>query len=59
LSDRRTDGGGIAYLMRFMPPAGKVIEIVATALSDEHIFHLGGGRGTRPASSFAFPATMH
>jgi hypothetical protein len=47
LSDRRSEGGGIAWLARFSPPAGKVIKIVATALSDEHVFNLEGGRGTK------------
>ena len=44
LSDRRAEGGGIAWLNRFTPPAGKLIKIVATALSDEHVFNLKGGR---------------
>src|SRR5215203_730427 len=47
LSDRRQDGGGIAWLVRFTPPPGKLIKIVATALSDEHIFGLQGGRSTK------------
>ena len=47
LSDRRAEGGGIAWLVRFTPPEGKVIRIVAIALSDEHIFGLEGGRGTK------------
>jgi hypothetical protein len=47
LSDRRAEGGGIAWLVRFTPPEGKVIRIVAVALSDEHIFPLQGGRGTK------------
>jgi len=47
LSDRRGDGGGIAWLVKFTPPAGKLIKIVATALSDEHIFSLQGGRSTK------------
>lgn len=47
LSDRRAEGGGIAWLVRFTPPEGKVIKIVAVALSDEHIFGLEGGRGTK------------
>jgi hypothetical protein len=47
LSDRRRDGGGIAWLTKFTPPPGKLIKIVATALSDEHVFHLEGGRGTK------------
>ncbi len=55
LSDRRAEGGGIAYLMRFMPPEGKVIKIVAIALSDEHIFNLEGGRGTKSGEQLRFP----
>ncbi len=47
LSDRRAEGGGIAWLVRMTPPPGKLIKIVATALSDEHIFSLQGGRSTK------------
>ena len=47
LSDRRAEGGGIAWLVRFTPPPGKLIKIVATALFDEHIFGLQGGRSTK------------
>ena len=47
LSDRRSEGGGIAWLVRMTPPEGKVIRIIAVALSDEHIFGLEGGRGTK------------
>jgi len=47
LSDRRAEGGGIAYLVRFTPPEGKVIKIVAVARSDEHVFNLEGGPGTK------------
>ena len=47
LSDRRADGGGIAWLVKFTPPPGKLIKIIATALSDEHIFSLQGGRTTK------------
>jgi hypothetical protein len=47
LSDRRSDGGGIAWLVKFSPPPGKLIKIVATALSDEHVFNLQGGRSTK------------
>jgi hypothetical protein len=47
LSDRRLQGGGIAWLVRFTPPPGKLIKIVATALSDEHVFSLEGGRSTK------------
>ena len=47
LSDRRGKGGGIAWLVKFTPPPGKLIKIVATALSDEHVFNLQGGRSTK------------
>jgi hypothetical protein len=47
LSDRRQEGGGIAWLVRFTPPPGKLIKVVATALSDEHVFNLQGGRSTK------------
>ena len=47
LSDRRTEGGGIAWLVKFSPPRGKLIKIIATALSDEHVFNLEGGRATK------------
>ena len=47
LSDRRAEGGGIAWLNKFSPPPGKLIKIVATALSDEHVFNLEGGRATK------------
>ena len=47
LSDRRAEGGGIAWLAKFSPPTGKLIKIVATALSDEHVFNLAGGRTTK------------
>jgi hypothetical protein len=57
LSDRRQEGGGIAYLARFLPPAGKVIKIVAVARSDEHIFALEGGRGTKSGEQLRFPGT--
>jgi hypothetical protein len=54
LSDRRRDGGGIAWLLHFMPPPGKVIKIVAVARSDEHIFTLEGGRGTKSGEPLRF-----
>jgi hypothetical protein len=47
LSDRRQGGGGVAYLLHFMPPPGKLIKVVAIARSDEHIVTLEGGRGTK------------
>ena len=48
LSDRRVEGGGLAHLLRASPPPGKLIKIIATALSDEHVFNLsGGGRANK------------
>jgi hypothetical protein len=47
LSDRRLEGGGVAWLAKFSPPPGKLIKIVATALSDEHVFNIEGGRVTK------------
>jgi hypothetical protein len=47
LNDRRPDGGGSAWLVKFSPPPGKLIRIVATARSDEHAFGLAGGRSTK------------
>src|ERR1700694_2592882 len=52
LSDRRHEGGGIAWLAKFSPPPGKLIKIVATALSDEHVFHLQGGHPTRSSGGY-------
>ena len=47
LSDRRAEGYGVAYLLRFSPPEGKLIKVVAVARSDEHVFNLAGGRATK------------
>jgi hypothetical protein len=47
LSDRRSEGGGSAWLVKFSPPPGKLIKIIATARSDEHVFGLEGGRTTK------------
>jgi hypothetical protein len=53
LADRRGEGGGITYLLRFSPPEGKLIKIVAVARSDEHIFNLSGGRATKAGQPVA------
>lgn len=42
LSDRRVESGGIAWLNKWSPPPGKLIKIVATAFSDEHVLNLAG-----------------
>ncbi len=54
MSDRRQEGGGIAYLVKFEPPPGKVMKIVAVAQSDEHIFSLEGGRSTKSGRQLRF-----
>lgn len=51
LSDRRAEGGGIAFLVKFTPPAGKLIKIIAVARSDEHALTLEGGRGTKSGAA--------
>lgn len=55
LSDRRAEGGGVAYLLRASPPAGKLIKIVAVARSDEHVFNLTGGRTTKSGQPVSVP----
>lgn len=55
LSDRRADGGGVAYLLRASPPPGKLIRIVAVARSDEHVWNLSGGRVNRAGRPVAAP----
>jgi hypothetical protein len=47
LSDHRAEGGGLALLSKVSPPPGKLVKIVAVARSDEHVFNLEGGRGTK------------
>ena len=55
LSDRRAEGGGVAIL-RASPPTGKLIKIVAVALSDEHVFNLsGGGRANKSGKPVTKP----
>jgi hypothetical protein len=59
LSDRRAEGGGIAWLAKFSPPPGKLIKIVATALSDEHVFMSQAAGSRRAGSPLAPPAATH
>src|ERR1700757_3891899 len=58
LSDRRSEGGGSAWLVKFSPPPGKLIKIIATAQSDEHVFNLEGGRTTKSGRPARSPAGM-
>ncbi len=55
LSDRRGDGEGIAYLLNLRPPAGRLINLVATARSDEHVWLLEGGYCDRNGVQRNFP----
>ena len=50
LSDRRNEGGGIAYLLRFRPPEGKLIKIVAVARSDASSRETTGRRTAAPCA---------
>jgi hypothetical protein len=55
LSDRRAEGGGIAYLVKFNPPSGALLKVVATARSDEHVYLLQGAYCNRAGESIAAP----
>jgi hypothetical protein len=55
LSDRRNEGGGVGYLLKFTPPHGKLIRLVATARSDEHVFILEGGYCDKRGRPQRFP----
>jgi hypothetical protein len=55
LSDRRAEGGGMAYLMKLTPPAGKLIKLIAVAGSDEHVYILQGGYCDRTGRKLRFP----
>lgn len=44
LCDRRREGAGITWIVRFAPPPGKLLKIIAVARSDEHVFVIEGGR---------------
>ena len=55
LSDRRQQGRGLALLSKVSPPPGKLVKIIAIARSDEHVFNLEGGYGTRTGRPLRFP----
>jgi hypothetical protein len=55
LSDRRGEGGGIAFLLKFTPPVGKLLKLVATARSDEHVYILEGGYCDKVGRPRRFP----
>jgi hypothetical protein len=55
LSDRRAEGGGMACMIKFSPPAGKLIKSVSVARSDEHVYLLEGGYCNRAGEQLRFP----
>ncbi|MHB8232221.1 MAG: cupin domain-containing protein [bacterium] len=42
LSDKRKEGKGITYLLKFVPPKGKMIKTVAKARSEENVYIIKG-----------------
>ena len=55
LTDRRKEGGGIAEISKFSPPAGKRIRMQAVAESDEHVYILEGGHEDGSGRQIYFP----
>jgi hypothetical protein len=55
LSDRRREGGGLAYLVKFAPPAQKLLKIIAVARSEEHTYVLEGGYCNKSGEQLRFP----
>ncbi|MGH8012387.1 MAG: hypothetical protein ACREQ4_07805, partial [Candidatus Binataceae bacterium] len=55
LSDRRADGQGIAFIVKFSPPEGKLIKLVAVARSEEHVYILEGGYCNHAGEQIRFP----
>lgn len=55
LSDRRGEGGGIAYLLRLLQPPGKIVKAIAVARSDENVYLLEGGYCNRAGELIHFP----
>ena len=55
LSERRAEGGGVAYLVKFNPPENSLLKVVATARSDEHVYLLQGAYCNRAGESIAAP----
>jgi hypothetical protein len=55
LSDRRGEGGGIAYLLKITPPPGKLVRAIAVSRSDESVFLLEGGYTNKAGELIHFP----
>ena len=45
----------MAQIVRFSPPSGMLIKVVANARSDEHIYILSGGHGDKSGRQRLFP----
>lgn len=65
LYDKRKEGKGIAYILKFIPPAGKMIKTVAKAMSEENVYIISGsmrnkrGEITMTPGDFALNETGH
>lgn len=55
LSDRRAEGGGLAYMLNVLPPPGKIVRIIAVAQSDENVYLLQGGHCNKAGEQIHFP----
>ena len=55
LSDRREQGEGVAQIVRFSPPPGTLMKVLAIAGSDEHIYILSGGHCDKSGRQRQFP----
>jgi hypothetical protein len=55
LSDRRSEGGGIAYLRKITPPPGKLVRAIAGSRSDEDVYLLEGGYTNKAGELIHFP----
>lgn len=55
LSDKRKEGKGIAYLVKFVPPAGKMIKTVAKARSEENVYIISGSMRNKRGETMMTP----
>jgi len=59
LSDRRSEGGGLAVLSKIRPPRGKLVKTIAVARSEEHVFNLRGGRSNKSGKPIEAPGASY
>ena len=59
LSDRRSEGGGLAVLSKIRPPRGKLVKTIAVARSEEHVFNLLGGRSDKSGKPIEAPGASY